>query len=317
MTAVYVKKRSAPGGNAHGRKKCQGSTGEGAQPRPLTPLQKINLAMSQDERTIRELAVGRRLGLYKVRGEIGSGSFSSVRLGIHALTTDKVAIKVLDKSLLDQETQRLLSQEIESMERLHHPNVIRLYEVVETPSRLHLVMEYAEGGELYTKISTVGKLPDTDSKIVFSQILAAVKHMHENNIIHRDLKAENVFYTCSGCVKRLIRGILQPQPTHRYTAEQMTGCEWLLPVRFPQPVKPFRLDPLRLVEAEPGELDEEEEEVRGALEALGITAEHMRNNRNKNPAQQRHRSLPDPAAPRPQAQRGPAHYHAPHRRPQK
>ncbi len=92
-------------------------------------------------------------------------------------TTDKVAIKILDKTKLDQKTQRLLSREISSMEKLHHPNIIRLYEVVETLTRLHLVMEYASGGELYTKINTEGKFSDIDSKIVFSQVLSAVKHM--------------------------------------------------------------------------------------------------------------------------------------------
>ncbi|KAF3851227.1 hypothetical protein F7725_012999 [Dissostichus mawsoni] len=313
-----------PGGQRYSRWSRQDSSDintddEGATVRRLTPLERLNLDMCQDDRVVRELTVGRRIGFYKIRGEIGCGNFSHVKLGIHALTKDKVAIKILDKTKLDQKTQRLLSREISSMEKLHHPNIIRLYEVVETLSRLHL---------------------------------------HENNIIHRDLKAENVFYTSSSCVKvgdfgfstlsprsetlntfcgsppyaapelfrdehyvgifvdiwalgvmladtvpklkrcilegayilpswvpeacqRLIRGILQPIPSDRCTVEQMMGCEWLLPVDFPRAMEPFKLDPSYLAESDPSELVEEEKEVKAALETLGISSEHILNNQGK------------------------------------
>lgn len=63
------------------------------------------------------------------------------------------------------------------MERLHHPNIIRLYEVVETLAKLHIVMEYAGGGELFTKISNEGKFPESEAKHIFAQSVAGVQHM--------------------------------------------------------------------------------------------------------------------------------------------
>lgn len=169
----------------------------------LTPFQRLSYDLSHDERYLKEITLGKRIGFYRIRGELGSGNFCQVKMGIHSLTrgknarrskniacglrhilnlllpllADKVAIKILDKTKLDQKTQRLLSREISSMEKLHHPNIIRLYEVIETLSKLHIVMEYAPGGELFARISNEGKLHERTARRIYAQVASAVEHM--------------------------------------------------------------------------------------------------------------------------------------------
>ncbi|XP_034255730.1 serine/threonine-protein kinase NIM1-like isoform X2 [Thrips palmi] len=168
----------------------------GAECGGSTPYERLTLQLHHDRRWRQEVSLGKRVGLYRLRGDLGAGNFSTVKMAVHQLTSERVAIKILDKAKLDQKTRRMVTREVANMERVHHPNIIRLYEVVETYSKLHLVLEFAAGGELYHKISTLGRMEEAQAKVVFGQIASAVHYLHGRGIIHRDIKAENVF--CAG-----------------------------------------------------------------------------------------------------------------------
>uniref|UniRef100_A0A8R1E2V9 Protein kinase domain-containing protein n=1 Tax=Caenorhabditis japonica TaxID=281687 RepID=A0A8R1E2V9_CAEJA len=114
---------------------------------------------------------------------------------------EKVAVKIMDKAKMDQKAQKLLTREIQSMEKMNHPNIVKLFECVETLTRVHLVIEYASGGELYAFVHERGKLTELETKPLFTQIVSAVSHMHSRNLVHRDIKAENVMFSSPTTVK--------------------------------------------------------------------------------------------------------------------
>ncbi|KAG1684003.1 Serine/threonine-protein kinase NIM1 [Nymphon striatum] len=166
-----------------------------------TPYERVLTHLRKDHQWLKELASGKRIGLYRIKSSLGSGNFSQVCMAIHGLTKDKAAIKMIDKAKLDSKTQKMLAREILNMEKMHHPNIIRLYEVLETAVKYHLVMECACGGELFTKVTSEGRMPEPEAKLIFSQVTSAIEHLHTHSIIHRDLKAENVFYAGPNLVK--------------------------------------------------------------------------------------------------------------------
>jgi 5'-AMP-activated protein kinase, catalytic alpha subunit len=93
------------------------------------------------------------VGHYILGKTLGEGTFGKVRHGTHILTGEKVAVKVLEKSKIkDKKDVERISREIKILKKLHHPNVVQIYEIIETEKDLYLVMEYASGGELFELI---------------------------------------------------------------------------------------------------------------------------------------------------------------------
>ncbi|KAI7800830.1 serine/threonine-protein kinase SIK3-like protein [Triplophysa rosa] len=110
----------------------------------------------------------------------------------HVPTRTRVAIKIVDKTQLDDENLKKIFREVQIMKMLKHPHIIRLYQVMETERMIYLVTEYASGGEIFDHLVAHGRMAEKDARRKFKQIVAAVYFCHCRNIVHRDLKAENL-----------------------------------------------------------------------------------------------------------------------------
>ncbi|NWI80472.1 SIK3 kinase, partial [Pycnonotus jocosus] len=104
----------------------------------------------------------------------------------------QVAIKIIDKTQLDEENLKKIFREVQIMKMLCHPHIIRLYQVMETERMIYLVTEYASGGEIFDHLVAHGRMAEKEARRKFKQIVAAVNFCHCRNIVHRDLKAENL-----------------------------------------------------------------------------------------------------------------------------
>lgn len=123
---------------------------------------------------------------------LGKGSFAKVYHARNVKTSESVAIKVIDKDkikkcgLMDQ-----IIQEISVMKLVKHPNIVQLYEVMATKTKIYFVIEYVKGGELFKKVQR-GRLKEDVARAYFQQLISAVDFCHTRQVYHRDLKPENL-----------------------------------------------------------------------------------------------------------------------------
>ncbi|XP_067682249.1 MAP/microtubule affinity-regulating kinase 3-like isoform X37 [Haliotis asinina] len=132
------------------------------------------------------------IGKYRLIKTIGKGNFAKVKLAKHVPTGREVAIKIIDKTQLNPSSLQKLFREVRIMKWLDHPNIVKLFEVIETEKTLYLVIEYASGGEVFDYLVAHGRMKEKEARAKFRQIVSSVQYCHHKHIVHRDLKAENL-----------------------------------------------------------------------------------------------------------------------------
>lgn len=156
--------------------------------------------------------IGKEILNYRITAFIGKGGMGSVYLAEHKyITTQKVAIKVINKEMLNSFTVGLLKSEAEHLASLNHPNIVHFIDYhVDEEGNVYLVMEYAPGMSLDKYVKTVtGLIVEDRIAPIFEPILDAVEYAHSKHLLHRDIKPQNIIIGEDGTPKILDFGISQ------------------------------------------------------------------------------------------------------------
>ena len=144
-----------------------------------------------------------KMHFYKYGRLLGKGAYGKVNLCLHALTGRLVAIKSINKSKITKERQRQkIKLETLIMKTLSESNnIVKIYETYETKKHICIVMEYICAGDLLSYIKKRSKLTEIVSKFIFKQIILALQYIHNHNIVHRDIKLDNILIDLDNNVK--------------------------------------------------------------------------------------------------------------------
>ncbi|XP_051530936.1 serine/threonine-protein kinase BRSK2-like isoform X3 [Myxocyprinus asiaticus] len=146
--------------------------------------------MSSKELSV--IQVVQYVGPYRLEKTLGKGQTGLVKLGIHCITGQKVAIKIVNREKLSESVLMKVEREIAILKLIEHPHVLKLHDVYENNKYLYLVLEHVSGGELFDYLVKKGRLTPKEARKFFRQIISALDFCHSHSICHRDLKPENL-----------------------------------------------------------------------------------------------------------------------------
>ncbi|XP_054605144.2 serine/threonine-protein kinase BRSK2 isoform X2 [Nothobranchius furzeri] len=132
------------------------------------------------------------VGPYRLEKTLGKGQTGLVKLGVHCITGQKVAIKIVNREKLSESVLMKVEREIAILKLIEHPHVLKLHDVYENNKYLYLVLEHVSGGELFDYLVKKGRLTPKEARKFFRQIISALDFCHSHSICHRDLKPENL-----------------------------------------------------------------------------------------------------------------------------
>ncbi|XP_061605413.1 serine/threonine-protein kinase BRSK1 isoform X2 [Phyllopteryx taeniolatus] len=132
------------------------------------------------------------VGPYRLEKTLGKGQTGLVKLGVHCITGQKVAIKIVNREKLSESVLMKVEREIAILKLIEHPHVLKLHDVYENNKYLYLVLEHVSGGELFDYLVKKGRLTPKEARKFFRQIISALDFCHSYSICHRDLKPENL-----------------------------------------------------------------------------------------------------------------------------
>ncbi|KAM5284719.1 serine/threonine-protein kinase MARK2-like isoform 3-T5 [Hipposideros larvatus] len=155
---------------------------------------------------------------YVLLNTIGAGSQAKVKRGEHLPTGTQVAVKVIQRPSIIIGGHRPILTEARCMARLRHPNIVELFEVINTQDHLFIAMEYIGGGNLLDYIHTHGRMMEGEARDAFRQLVSAVQYCHEQGVIHLDIKPKNVLFSTDRKVKLTDFGISELYDGNKLTA---------------------------------------------------------------------------------------------------